>query len=66
MSMFWIYRSFAYYTITERLPIIVTKIVDQTTRDKDVIAELFNGEVHLKLLNYNKLIFILPIKQKIQ
>lgn len=41
-----IHRSFAYYTIQERLPIILTKVIDQTTRDKDEIADLFNGEVY--------------------
>lgn len=37
-------RSFAYYTIQERLPIIITKILDQVTRDKDEIGGMFNGE----------------------
>lgn len=40
------YRSFAYYTIQERLPIILTKVIDQTTRDKDEIADIFKGEVN--------------------
>lgn len=37
-------RTFAYYTIRKRLPIILTKIIDQTTRDKDELANIFNGE----------------------
>lgn len=37
-------KSFAYYTIQERLPIIITKIIDQMTRDKDELMEYFNGE----------------------
>lgn len=49
-------RSFAYYTIQERLPIILTKVVDQTTRDKDEIAELFNEEVNIHIV---QLYFIL-------
>lgn len=40
------FRSFAYYTVQERLPIILTKIIDQTTRDKDELAEQFGGEVN--------------------
>lgn len=38
-------RSFAYYTIQERLPVIITKIIDQISRDKDELAEIFGGEV---------------------
>lgn len=47
------YRSFAYYTIQERLPIILTKIIDQITRDKDEIAESFEGEVIEENIDYD-------------
>lgn len=41
------FRSFAYHTVQERLPIILTKIIDQTTRDREELAELYDGEVIL-------------------
>lgn len=37
-------RSFAYYTIRERLPVILTQIVDQLSRDKDLIAAEYDGD----------------------
>ncbi|KAM7342418.1 damage-control phosphatase ARMT1-like [Cochliomyia hominivorax] len=37
-------RSFAYHTLRERLPVILTEIIDQLNRDKDEIAGLGNGE----------------------
>lgn len=53
------HRSFAYYTIQERLPIIVTKIIDQITRDKDEIAEAFKGEVNVVIARTCALISII-------
>lgn len=41
------YRSFAYYTLRERLPVILTQVVDNLSRDKDEIAEKF-GDVSQK------------------
>ncbi|CAD7089490.1 unnamed protein product [Hermetia illucens] len=34
-------QSFAYYTLRERLPVILTQVVDNLSRDKDEIAEKF-------------------------
>lgn len=38
-------RSFAYYTISERLPVILTQVVDQLSKDKDVIVAAIGTEV---------------------
>lgn len=38
------YRSFAYITIKDRLPVILTKIIDTLSRNKENIAEIY-GEV---------------------
>lgn len=40
----FLFRSFAYYTIRERLPVILTQIVDQLSRHKDQIASDYGGE----------------------
>uniref|UniRef100_A0A1I8PET3 Sugar phosphate phosphatase n=2 Tax=Stomoxys calcitrans TaxID=35570 RepID=A0A1I8PET3_STOCA len=37
-------RSFAYYTLRERLPVILTNIIDSLTKEKDEIAEKYEGE----------------------
>ncbi|XP_075168029.1 damage-control phosphatase ARMT1-like [Haematobia irritans] len=37
-------RSFAYYTMRERLPVILTNIIDSLTKDKDDIAQKYEGE----------------------
>lgn len=37
-------QSFAYYTIQERLPIILTKLIDQLTRERDDLATQYEGE----------------------
>lgn len=39
------FRSFACYTIQQRLPTIITKIIDGVTRDKNELIELFGGDV---------------------
>ncbi|XP_055902584.1 damage-control phosphatase ARMT1-like [Eupeodes corollae] len=38
-------RSFAYYTLRERLPVILTQVLDNLSRDKDEIAEKYGNEV---------------------
>lgn len=38
------YRSFAYITLKDRLPVILTKIIDTLSRNKEDIAEKY-GEV---------------------
>lgn len=40
-------RSFAYYTISERLPVILTQVVDQLSKDKDAIVADIGNEVML-------------------
>lgn len=44
MSSYVSYRSFAYITIKDRLPVILTKIIDTLCRNKENIAEIY-GEV---------------------
>lgn len=39
------YRSFAYYTVRERLPVILTKVLDQLSQDRDEIAADLNNQV---------------------
>lgn len=39
------YRSFACFTIQQRLPTIITKIIDSVTRDKNELIGLFGGDV---------------------
>lgn len=47
-------RSFAYYTIRERLPVILTQVIDQLSRDKDEIAAKYDdAEVCIYLLFSN-------------
>jgi hypothetical protein len=38
------YRSFAYQTVRDRLPVTITRVVDHLVRDKDQIVKAF-GEV---------------------
>lgn len=40
-------RSFAYYTIRERLPVILTQVVDQLSKDKDVLVADIGNEVRV-------------------
>ncbi|XP_058129445.1 damage-control phosphatase ARMT1-like [Anopheles ziemanni] len=35
---------FGYYTMRERLPVILTQVIDQLSKDKEQIAENFGGE----------------------
>lgn len=44
ISSYVSYRSFAYITIKDRLPVILTKIIDTLSRNKENIAEIY-GEV---------------------
>lgn len=44
MNNSFIYRSFAFKTVKDRLPIILTRLIDHLVRDKDYIAQNF-GEV---------------------
>lgn len=39
-----IYRSFAYLTVRDRLPVTITKVIDHLVRDKDKIVKT-PGEV---------------------
>lgn len=39
-------RSFAFYTVKERLPIILTKIIDHLVRDKEKIVKIFGEVLH--------------------
>lgn len=48
--LFFFNRTFAYYTIQHRLPIILTKIIDSITRDRDELASIFDGEVILNII----------------
>lgn len=51
--LLFIWRSFAYYTIQERLPIILTKVIDYLSREKESIAEQYNGDVCMKMYDNN-------------
>lgn len=44
-------RSFAYHTIRNQLPVILTKVLDSLTRDKNEVVAQF-GEVRNKLWLY--------------
>ncbi|XP_053679891.1 damage-control phosphatase ARMT1-like [Anopheles nili] len=37
-------QGFGYYTMRERLPVILTQVIDQLAKDKDQIAENFGGD----------------------
>lgn len=37
-------KSFAYYTLRERLPVILTQVLDNLSRDKDEIAQQYGDE----------------------
>lgn len=37
-------RSFAYYTIRDRLPVILTHIIDQLARDRDILAAEYGDD----------------------
>lgn len=39
-----IYRSFAYVTVRDRLPVTITKVIDHLVRDKEQIVKTF-GQV---------------------
>uniref|UniRef100_A0A182QQA6 Sugar phosphate phosphatase n=1 Tax=Anopheles farauti TaxID=69004 RepID=A0A182QQA6_9DIPT len=38
-------QGFGYYTMRERLPIILTQVIDQLSKDKEQIVENFGGEI---------------------
>lgn len=44
MSLSFSGRSYAFYTLSYRVPIIVTNLVDLMTKQKDDIAEKFSAE----------------------
>lgn len=47
-----LYRSFAYYTVRERLPVILSSVLDQLTKDKELIVKEYGGnQVSLKYSN---------------
>jgi len=42
----YLFRSFAYSTIKDRLPVIIAKVVDYLCRDKLKIAEQFGDVIN--------------------
>lgn len=54
LTFTFFYRSFAYVTLKDRLPVILTKIIDTFSRDKENIIEKY-GEVkkHLYFIYFN-------------
>lgn len=56
------FRGFAFKTINQRLPVILTKIIDQLSRDKKEISESYNVvRYKYKLLLYNKVFLMLSL-----
>lgn len=45
------FRSFAYFTISERLPKILTAVIDQLSKDKDEIINNYGEEAKDELKN---------------
>lgn len=48
-AYFYFYRSFAFHTVKERMPVIITKLIDSLVREKENLAKQY-GEVYIFLL----------------